>query len=202
MGRSNVVYDGPALFVEQKEKYSRNEDDRHDNLPSPQKRKHDVGDEKPKRYKSIYDIPGVLEAGYAGQVALKGSTERDRQASATKLASMLETMFKKIRAAPCASCFQEPVTEEEAEGYSEIIKHPIDLYTIGLRLREGDYYRSKDLLRSDLLRIASNCKLFTPDVTSEYHRDAITFENLVLEQFTDADADTKIKSSGDQPSSA
>ena len=196
--KSNVVYNGPALFVEQQEKSAGK--DIEDKPSSPQKRKSDGGYDKPKRYKSIYDIPGVLEAGYVGQTAGKGFLERDRQASATKLASTLDAMFKKIRAAPCSKCFQEPVTEEEAEGYSEIIKYPIDLYTIGLRLREGDYYRSKDLLRSDLLRIASNCKLFTPDVTSEYHIDAITFENLVLELFTDADADSKSK--GDQQSSS
>ena len=197
--KSDVVYDAPALFVENERNF---QNGKQESLPSPQKRKSEGLNEKPRRYKSICDVPGVLEAGHVGQVVGKGSTERDRQASATKLANALDATFKKIRAAPCAKCFLEPVTEEDAEGYNDVIKHPIDLYTIGLRLREGDYYRSKDMLRSDLLRIASNCKLFTPDVTSEYHRDAISFENLVIEQFTDADADTKNKGPGDQQTSA
>ena len=44
------------------------------------------------------------------------------------------------------------------------------------------------MLKTDLLRIASNCKIYTPDTSSEYHKDAVAFESLVLEMFTDESA--------------
>jgi hypothetical protein len=34
--------------------------------------------------------------------------------------------------------------------YYEIIKNPMDLQTISSRLREGDYYRSKEAMLADL----------------------------------------------------
>jgi histone acetyltransferase len=136
-----------------------------------------------KKVKNIFDFPGVHEAGYSIQVMHRGTTERDRTQAVAKMTAALETMFKKIKNFPVSKTFLDPVTAEDASDYFEVIKHPIDLSLIGTRLREGDYYRSREMLRSDLLRIANNCKLFTPDVDNEYHKDALKFESLVLEIF-------------------
>ena len=135
--KSHIVYDGPELFKQNEKDAAMNDGGLV--ASTTNKRKPEDSLVKMKRYKSVFEIPGVAEAGYAEVGLSRGTTERDRQAMATKMASTLDSMYKKIRAASCAQCFQEPVTEEEAEGYFEVVRHPMDLYTIGQRLREGKY---------------------------------------------------------------
>ena len=94
-----------------------------------------------KKVKSIFDVPGILEAGYIPSNVYKGTTERDRNTLHTKMQNHLDSIYKKIKAATISSYFLEPVSEEDAPDYHEIIKFPIDLYTIGTRLKENDYYR-------------------------------------------------------------
>lgn len=43
-----------------------------------------------------------------------------------------------------------------------------DLSLIEERLREGDYYRSREMLLADLLRMCRNCKVYN-DSKTEYH---------------------------------
>lgn len=43
-----------------------------------------------------------------------------------------------------------------------------DLSLIEERLREGDYYRSREMLLADLLRMCRNCKVYN-DPKTEYH---------------------------------
>lgn len=42
------------------------------------------------------------------------------------------------------------------------------------------FRRSKDMLRSDLMRIVSNCKTYNPE-GSEYYQAAEEFERVVVE---------------------
>lgn len=58
---------------------------------------------------------------------------------------------------PCLRCMMQ------APGYYDIVKNPIDLLTISDRLREQSrvnsdvvYYRTKHMLRADLLRMVSD----------------------------------------------
>lgn len=133
-----------------------------------------------RRIKSIFDVPGVYEAGYTPSSLYKGTTERDRNTQATKLNIALESDFKKIKMSPKAEPFDEPVSLEDAPDYLTKIRYPIDLQTIQKLLKESDYYRSKDMLRSDLMRIVSNCKTYNPE-GSEYYQAAEEFERVVVE---------------------
>mmetsp|Transcript_10716 Transcript_10716/g.16240 ORF Transcript_10716/g.16240 Transcript_10716/m.16240 type:complete len:433 (+) Transcript_10716:87-1385(+) len=146
------------------------------------------------KIQSVLEIPGVLEGGWTQQHTLRGATERDRQYNMNKTNQALRSIFDKIKAHSDAWPFSEPVSDDQAPGYSEIVTNPIDLSTINSRLREqcrasndGQvYYRTKEILRADLLRMAKNCKLYNPP-GSEYYECADRLEAFILELF-DQDA--------------
>ena len=47
-----------------------------------------------------------------------------------------------------------PMPRQVPDYYVQII-NPVDLSMMAARVREGDYYRSKEMFRSDLQRMAS-----------------------------------------------
>lgn len=136
------------------------------------------------RIASITDIPGVLEAGWSAQSVLKGGTERDRHSSQVKVTATLKGYYERIRGSPFHWPFIKPVDRAEAPDYYHTIKNPVDLLTISNRIRDGDYYRSKEMLGADLRRMVSNCKRYNPDDTSEYHVAAVQLEKLISEVFS------------------
>jgi hypothetical protein len=115
------------------------------------------------RLQSPHEIPGVLEGGWQNLslVTPRGITDRDRSHSVSKLNGNLKALYERVRYHECAWPFLEPVTEDQAPGYFAVIKNPIDLEIIGARLKEQTrienesrgYYRTKEMLRADLLRM-------------------------------------------------
>ena len=74
------------------------------------------------------------------------------------LCRALENEFKKIQHRSSMLQSLESSAAEEPS-YIEKVRFPIDLRMIGQRLKMGDYYRTRDLMRADLLRIVNNFKL-------------------------------------------
>ena len=74
--------------------------------------------------------------------------------------------------------FREPVDTKEVKDYLDIIPEPIDLSTIEKRIRKGDFYKSKQMLQADLVRMVHNCKLYN-DSTSTYYECAVSFESFI-----------------------
>lgn len=72
--------------------------------------------------------------------------------------------------------FLTSVTNEEAPGYSSIIKNPMDLGTIGKKL-EANQYPDYESFYEDLKLIVKNCKIYNPKGTDIY-RLGLEFEKL------------------------
>lgn len=72
-------------------------------------------------------------------------------------------LYRLINFVPQASWFYDPVDEEEAPGYSEAVKNPIDLHTISEKLRGGLYPAPGNLL-ADMELLRRNVELYNgPD---------------------------------------
>lgn len=70
--------------------------------------------------------------------------------------------------------FAEPVKEEEAPGYFELIDQPMDLSTIKEHLDEQLYISKEDFARDVYLMLA-NCKTYNPP-DSVFYQWAVTLE--------------------------
>lgn len=55
--------------------------------------------------------------------------------------------------------FREPVTEELAPDYSDVIKAPMDLSTMEARLDSRQFYITLDIFVADMNRIFNNSKV-------------------------------------------
>jgi len=66
------------------------------------------------------------------------------------------------------------VPAAEVPDYYDHIKYPMDLKTMGDRLKKG-YYQTRRLFMADMARIFSNCRFYnSPD--TEYYRCANSLE--------------------------
>ncbi|KAL6121616.1 hypothetical protein NUSPORA_01444 [Nucleospora cyclopteri] len=73
-------------------------------------------------------------------------------------------------------CFCHPVSDEEAPGYSSIVKQPMDLSTVRNKLEMRVYSNLEEFIR-DLQLIVDNCKLYNPE-NSDIYKLGIEFEKL------------------------
>lgn len=131
-------------------------------------------------------IPGMAAAGWTLTDLLSSQgqrTDSDRQKSALK--GDLLSISRKIDEQHFAWPFREPVDPGAVEGYSEIVKEPIDLSTIEKRIRKGDHYKSKKMLYSDLMLMVNNCKLFNVEGTT-YFQCAESLEEFLSNVFVDS----------------
>eukprot|EP00536_Pseudo-nitzschia_multiseries_P000351 jgi/Psemu1/300001/fgenesh1_kg.5_\ len=85
-------------------------------------------------------------------------------------------IFKKIDKIDRYDVFAEPVSDNDAPDYSDIVKSPIDLSTMNSKLESGVYGEGSDgasKLYSDYLLMFDNCRLYNEDdgeVTEEAAR--------------------------------
>ena len=121
-----------------------------------------------KRLLSAIEAPGVLEAGWTSHHVNKGLTDRDRNISLGKIGASVKALFEKVRAHPSTRAL------EGTPAYSQT---SYNLDTIHSRIREGftadklsdvPYYRSKDMLRADLLLLAYLCKAASKEGSAEF----------------------------------
>lgn len=130
-------------------------------------------------------IPGVAEAGWTMADLLAstgGAKDADRQKNHIK--SELLALVRKTEEQQFAWPFREPVDTTEVKDYLEIIKDPIDLSTIEKRIRKGDWYKSRQMLYADLMRMVNNCKLYN-ESSSPYYECAVSLEKFLGTIFPD-----------------
>lgn len=130
-------------------------------------------------------IPGVVEAGWtmADLLASTGGA-KDADRSRNQLKSELLAIVRKTEEQHFAWPFREPVDTNEVTDYLDIIKDPIDLSTIDKRIKKGDWYKSKEMLYADLVRMVNNCKLYN-DPSSPYYECAVNLEKFLGTVFPD-----------------
>jgi len=84
--------------------------------------------------------------------------------------------FKKIEKIDRYSVFAEPVSDNDAPDYSDIVKNPIDIATMNSKVESGAYgdgTKGSSKLYSDFLLMFDNCRLYNEDdgeVTEEAAR--------------------------------
>ena len=112
---------------------------------------------------------GVTEAGWTQKDVLASTTAaKDSDLQKNKLKSDLLAIIRKTEEQQFAWPFRQPVDTTEVTDYLDVIKDPIDLSTIEKRIRKGEWYKSKQMLHTDLMRMVHNCKLYNEPKTLYY----------------------------------
>ncbi|XP_069673616.1 histone acetyltransferase KAT2A [Periplaneta americana] len=123
----------------------------------------------------VESIPGIRETGWrpvarATRVARVTEECNDPDTLLATLKNVLTTIKNHNAAWP----FLKPVDKNEVPDYYDHIKFPMDLKTMGDRLK-ARYYTTRRLFIADMTRIFSNCRLYnSPD--TEYYRCANALE--------------------------
>ncbi|XP_072945715.1 histone acetyltransferase KAT2A, partial [Epargyreus clarus] len=113
-------------------------------------------------------IPGLREAGWRGGRTSQAVTEPEPDVAT------LRNLLHAVKNHAAAWPFLKPVDKTEVPDYYDHIKYPMDLRTMGERLK-ARYYASKRLFVADMTRIFTNCRLYnSPD--TDYYRCANTLE--------------------------
>ncbi|CAJ0894942.1 1804_t:CDS:10, partial [Entrophospora sp. SA101] len=81
-----------------------------------------------------------------------------------KLVSMILHEISNHR---CASLFQNPIREQDAPGYNEIVNHPTDLKTLKRRLRDGEITNT-DQFHRELMLMFMNAAIYNREDTDVY----------------------------------
>uniref|UniRef100_A0A8B9GW93 histone acetyltransferase n=1 Tax=Astyanax mexicanus TaxID=7994 RepID=A0A8B9GW93_ASTMX len=134
----------------------------------------------------IESIPGIRETGW--KPVGKGKEVKDPD----QLYSTLKTILQQVKVISLyftshqnAWPFMEPVKKNEAPGYYQVIRFPMDLKTMSERLKSR-YYTTRKLFMADMQRIFTNCREYNPP-ESEYYKCANLLEKFFY---------TKIKEAG------
>ncbi|XP_026828403.1 nucleosome-remodeling factor subunit NURF301 isoform X1 [Ooceraea biroi] len=79
----------------------------------------------------------------------------------TKDLDLLKKLIKQIQAHKSAWPFMEPVDPNEAPDYYKVIKEPMDLQTIELRINDRTYKKLSEFI-GDMTKIFDNCRYYNP----------------------------------------
>ncbi|XP_026669711.1 nucleosome-remodeling factor subunit NURF301 isoform X4 [Ceratina calcarata] len=74
---------------------------------------------------------------------------------------LLKKLIKQIQAHKSAWPFMEPVDPNEAPDYYKVIKEPMDLQTIELRINDKSYKKLSEFI-GDMTKIFDNCRYYNP----------------------------------------
>lgn len=137
-----------------------------------------------KRVHSVLETPGVLEAGWNQYHIFKGNTERDRNMAQSKLTSSLKLIMDKIKSHPNSL----PFMREEEKGNV----FDITINTVYSRLKQGDYYRCKEIFIADIIRMINIYKIKHKSDNIEYIK-CDQLEKYVLETVKDEKVKDKVR---------
>lgn len=123
----------------------------------------------------VESIPGLREIGWKPQMRpARASRPLEESTDPEKLATSFASVLQSVRQHNTAWPFLRPVTAAEVPDYYDHIKYPMDLKTMGERLKKG-YYQTRRLFMADMARIFSNCRFYNSPET-EYYRCANSLE--------------------------
>ncbi|MCH0628577.1 GNAT family N-acetyltransferase [Kocuria palustris] len=125
------------------------------------------------------DIPGLLEAGWL--------EEMDRLAQKPKRGphyNFMVQLFAEMNNHPSAWPFAHPVNKEEVTDYYDVIKEPMDLSTMELKL-ENDKYELFEQFLYDARLIFNNCRAYNGESTT-YYKNATKLEKFLNNKIKEA----------------
>ncbi|XP_062867719.1 histone acetyltransferase KAT2B isoform X2 [Trichomycterus rosablanca] len=126
----------------------------------------------------IESIPGIRETGWKPLAKSKEVKDPDQ------LYSTLKNILQQVKSHQNAWPFMEPVKKNEAPGYYQVIRFPMDLKTMSERLKSR-YYTTKKLFMADMQRIFTNCREYNPP-ESEYYKCANLLEKYFYVKIKEA----------------
>ncbi|SGZ55920.1 CIC11C00000001753 [Sungouiella intermedia] len=118
------------------------------------------------------DIPGLSESGWL--------EEMDKLAQKPKRGphyNFMVTLLSEITNHPLAWPFAVPVNKDEVGDYYDVIKEPMDLSTMELKL-ENDKYETFDQFLYDCNLIFNNCRSYNAETTT-YYKNATKLEKFL-----------------------
>lgn len=118
------------------------------------------------------DIPGLLESGWL--------EEMDKIAQKPKRGphyNFMMTLLQELVNHPSAWPFAVPVNKEEVGDYYDVIKEPMDLSTMELKL-ENDKYESFEQFLYDCRLVFNNCRSYNAETTT-YFKNATKLEKFL-----------------------
>lgn len=132
----------------------------------------------------IESIPGLKEIGWRPASRAQRTTKPyEEPTDPEKLANAFAQILQTVRSHSVAWPFLKPVNAFEVPDYYDHIKYPMDLKTMGERLKKG-YYVTRRLFIADMTRIFSNCRTYnSPD--TEYYKYANTLERYFQSKMKD-----------------
>jgi len=145
---------------------------------------------------TAYHLPSNNSTYLTAQHIFKGTTERDRNIGHSKLQGQLKNLLQLIYSSAHSWPFENAVSIEDSPDYYDIITNPIDLKMISDRHKQGDFYRTREMMMSDLLQIVANCKQYNKEGT-EFYEAAENLERQVLELFKEKEVPTAQGSAAD-----
>ncbi|KAG7838533.1 hypothetical protein KL943_000609 [Ogataea angusta] len=123
-------------------------------------------------------IPGVKEAGW--------TAEMDELAQKPKRGPhhvVMLTLFTEMQNHPSNWPFLQPVNKDEVPDYYEVIKEPMDLSTMEVKL-ENDAYETFDDFIYDCKLIFNNCRQYNGDNTT-FYKNANKLEKAIVTKLKD-----------------
>ncbi|KIL58170.1 hypothetical protein M378DRAFT_200609 [Amanita muscaria Koide BX008] len=143
--------------------------------------------------KTLKSSKNVKKAGKhrSGSVFASGFQDAElvekKQPRPLKLKPLKEVLTKliaQIKKKDDYAFFLRAVNPEQVPGYSDVIKHPMDLGTMTVKVDKGKY-RSLEDFTSDLKLVTTNAKTFNPAGTI-YHTEADRIEAWALDHIAKA----------------
>ena len=125
----------------------------------------------------IESIPGVVESGWNGE-------NFEAPENLDQLNSDLRYILNQVKQHANAWPFLKPVDPAEAPDYLQTIKFPMDLKTIGDRLKNR-YYHHKRLFIADFQRMFENCRNYNAPST-EYYKCANSVEKFFTQKLRES----------------
>ncbi|XP_046397212.1 histone acetyltransferase KAT2A isoform X1 [Ischnura elegans] len=123
----------------------------------------------------IENIPGIKKTGWQPPASATSASNDSKMSDSEGLLSVLKSILNQVKNHSAAWPFLKPVDKNDVPDYYDHIKYPMDLKTMGERLRARYYAAGKRLFIADMTRIFTNCRLYnSPD--TEYYRCANALE--------------------------
>ncbi|XP_062012780.1 transcription initiation factor TFIID subunit 1-like [Rosa rugosa] len=118
------------------------------------------GKRMPQRNQGAKRRPTVDLGSYGGDYA---PTTKRRKGGEVGLANILERIVESLKdRIEISYLFLKPVSKKEAPDYRDIIKHPMDLSTIKVKVRNMEY-KSREQFRRDVWQIAFNAHKYNDE---------------------------------------
>lgn len=117
-------------------------------------------------------IPGIKEAGWTPEM-----DEIARRPKRSPHFAVMQSLLNEMQNHASAWPFSQPVNRDEVTDYYEVIKEPMDLFTMETRL-EADAYSTFEQFIYDARLIFNNCRKYNNESTT-YYKHATKLEKFL-----------------------